>query len=273
MADPAKYDHALVEITSFVSHGFEDFKLFDPECPSGPRIWVEYGGTVSYGTVYCCGGGAGRGRAQSIEVEGIRVPLTDDAPFREFDRLMQRPPDSIARATLIARFFSGHGNGFPGNTGTGGYGHLGCCSLAIIQQVLSVEPQTRADLDYRASIDEPELCKSTSTYRILTPGDSTDNNRAAQRDAEQGRSPWAFTDSKRVASGALATFLEMDPTAIAGMKTTKKSAGRVVYRWAPRGKKRVYAVVTSRPYWLSFYAQEPGRVAWVVVAAYEAACN
>jgi hypothetical protein len=31
-------------------------------------------------------------------------------------------------------------------------------------------------------------------------------------------------------------------------------------------------VVVSRPYLLSFYAQDPGRVAWIVVAAYASTC-
>jgi len=31
-------------------------------------------------------------------------------------------------------------------------------------------------------------------------------------------------------------------------------------------------VVVSRPYLLSFYALDPKRVAWVVIAAYESSC-
>lgn len=32
-------------------------------------------------------------------------------------------------------------------------------------------------------------------------------------------------------------------------------------------------VVVSRPYWLSYYAKDPKRVSWVVLAAYESGCG
>jgi hypothetical protein len=32
-------------------------------------------------------------------------------------------------------------------------------------------------------------------------------------------------------------------------------------------------LVVSRPYWLAFYANDPKRVAWVVVAAYVYSCG
>jgi hypothetical protein len=45
-SDPATYNHKLVEVTGFVSQGFEDFTLFDPACESWPAVWLEFGGTV-----------------------------------------------------------------------------------------------------------------------------------------------------------------------------------------------------------------------------------
>jgi hypothetical protein len=43
-ANPADYNHKLIEVIGFVSHGFEDFGLFDANCPSWPYVWLEYGG-------------------------------------------------------------------------------------------------------------------------------------------------------------------------------------------------------------------------------------
>ena len=54
-ANPADYNHKLIEVIGFVSHGFEDFGLFDPSCSSWPYVWLEYGGTKKSGTMYCCG--------------------------------------------------------------------------------------------------------------------------------------------------------------------------------------------------------------------------
>jgi hypothetical protein len=52
MTSPAAYNHREIEVTGFVSHGFEDFTLFDPNCRSYPPVWLEYGGRVSSGTMY-----------------------------------------------------------------------------------------------------------------------------------------------------------------------------------------------------------------------------
>ena len=43
--------------------------------------------------------------------------------------------------------------------------------------------------------------------------------------------------------------------------------------WRPETKKASYMVVVSRPYWLSFYAKDRQKVAWVLAAAYESSCG
>src|SRR6266853_3459986 len=46
-SDPAKYNHKIIEVTGFISHGFEDFGFFNPDCSSQQvGIWLEYGGTT-----------------------------------------------------------------------------------------------------------------------------------------------------------------------------------------------------------------------------------
>src|SRR5439155_20768565 len=105
-SDPAAYNHKLVEVTAFVSHGFEDFSLFDPTCPSWPGVWLEYGGKRKSGTMYCCGVTADRHRPKELKVEDIAIPLTDNDQLREFDRLIQPPFSSghhgfIVHATLV----------------------------------------------------------------------------------------------------------------------------------------------------------------------------
>jgi len=75
-ADPAAYNHKLVEVEGFVSHDFEDFSFFDPTCPpTAEDIWLEYGGTEKSDTTYCCGPTAGTARPKELTVEGIAVPL------------------------------------------------------------------------------------------------------------------------------------------------------------------------------------------------------
>lgn len=120
------YDQRLVEVTGFVTRGFENFTLFDPACTSSHDVWLEYGGTAD-----------GR-RAKPLTVE---------------------------------------------DTLWGGYGHLGCCSLLAIQQVLSVEPQQR----------------------------------------ETGVRSWAFDDPGGVASEALRKFSNAAEESLTGLKLASES--------------------------------------------------
>jgi hypothetical protein len=268
---PAAFNHQLVELSAFITHGFEDFELFDPACPDYPPIWLEYGGSISSGTIYCCGVGPDRTRPEPVKIENIPIPLLTDNQFSNFDRLIQQPPDRIVRATLIGRFFSGERRALPnGRVDWGGYGHFGCCSLLAIQQIRSVEPQTRADLDYRASPDQPDITQSgCGSYRFLTPIDPSREVLAAQRKAERENIAWPFVDPQRVAAAYLAELLGIRQATVIGLVRSQKSAGRVLYRWKPKGKGKSYLVVTSRPYWLSFYAKDANKVAWVTIAAYE----
>jgi hypothetical protein len=268
-SDPASFNHKLVRITSFMSHGFEDFSLQDPMCGSWFDIWLEYGGKSASGTVYCCGGSGERTRPKQIEVEGISIPLTEDRNFQTFDKLLHVPnTDTMVRATIIGRFFSGEKTlRRDGKAQWAGYGHLGCCSLLIIQQVLSVDPRNRNDLDYETFAEQPDL--KHCGYRDLTPLQPYRDMLDAQENAEMGERAWAFDDPQRVAVDALAGLLKITPGLITGVKREKASQGKVIYKWHPKGKPVRYRVVVTRPYWLSFYSRQQGKVAWVVAAAYE----
>lgn len=269
--DPAAYYHKLVEIEGLISHGFEDFTFFDPNCPYSPNIWLEYGGTIASGTIYCCGPSAARSRSKELVVDGVPIPLVDDQKFRKFDKIIHDDADTVVHATLIGRFFPGErerdGNGKPGDWG--GYGHFDCCSLLAIQHVSSVDPHDRVDLDYRASPDQPDLDKlGCGTYLNLKPIPSYRAVFDIQHRAEAGADSWVFDDPKRVALNFLAQTLQIDAGDISGFGE-ERSRGRIVYQWHPADKPETYIVVVSRPYWLSFYVADKRKIAWVIVAAYK----
>lgn len=272
-SEPAAYNHKLVEVTGFISHGFEDFMLRDPQCPSWPGVWLEYGGTAASGTMYCCGVTANRTRPKPLVVEKITIPLIIDERFLEFDKLLQRRPDSIVHATILGRFFAGEPVKYPKGTYWGGYGHMGCCSLLAIQQVRSVDPQDRDDLDYRASADQPNIGKAGCGYKFLTPLESSGSLIEAQREADSGEREWVFSDPQKVAAESLARLLKIDEKSITSLRITRTAQGRFVYQWNPEAGGSSYMVVVSRPYLLSFYAKDPKRVAWAVIAAYESSCG
>ena len=287
---PQAYDRKLVEVTAFVTHGFEESGIFDPSCGSRFSIWVEYGGKVQSGTVYCCGANAGRSRPSELNVVEIPIPLVDDESFRKFDELVHSKPDTLVHATVVGRFFAGRSTG-PDSRAMPGYGHMGCCTLLAIQQVLSVDSWVRDDLDYGLVMDELQIggvgcwlrhfgykkhaeelrkARETGTYLIEPRGKDAIE---AQRAAESGQRAWAFDDPRRVATESLAEFVGLGPGAIQGMKLKRKAQGRFVYGWNPPDKKASFMVVVNRPYWLTFYAKDSGKVAWVLADASEASCE
>lgn len=268
--DPAAYNQKLIEVTGFVSRGFEDSLLFDPSCSTRFGIWVEIGGKTKTGTMYCCGETSERTRPSELVVENISIPLVDDKLFKQFDGLFQSKPNSIAHATLIGRYFSGTKQKWPkGQEYWGGYGHFGMSTLFVIQQVTSVDPHDREDVDYSASVDQPDTdFEGCGSYTILRD-DNPKSDIATQAHADNGEGGWKFTDSKRVATDGLAALLKSRVKGSIQLTETRKIPGRVVYHWRPNGRNGVrYMVVVSRPYWLSFYAKDPSKTTWIVSAAY-----
>jgi hypothetical protein len=271
--DPAKYNRKLIEVTGFISHGFEDFSIFDPNCSSWPGIWLEYGGTQASGTMYCCGVTANRTRPKQLRVENVPIPLVDDELFHRFDRLLQRKPDSVVHATIVGRFFAGQQVKYASGPSWGGYGHMGCCSLLAIQQVIAVDPQDREDLDYGASVDQPDISKAGCGYKFLTDVGPNKDIIQFQRKADGEDREWSFDNPQRVATEGLARLLKVDEKTITGIKEARRAQGRIVYTWHPKSKEASYLIVVNRPYLLSFYAKDGRRVAWVVAAAYEISCG
>jgi hypothetical protein len=250
---PPTYNHKLIEVTAFVSRDFEDFTLFDPTCPLWPDVWLEYGDT------------------EELEVENFPITLTVNDEFQRFDELIQTPfgserHGSIVHAMIVGRFFAGKRDRFAKGSWWGGFGHMGCCTLLAIQEIKSVDPQDRDDLDYGASPDQPNTDKCG--YRGLTPPGPTVEPIEAQQRAETGKENWAFEDPERVAADALGRLAAVKEP-ITGIEEKRKTQGRIVYEWRAAKTRAKYMVVVNRPYWLSFYARDPKRVAWVVAAAYE----
>jgi hypothetical protein len=273
-ANPGDYNHKLIEVTGFVSHGFEDFGMFDPGCPSFPYIWLEYGGTNKSGTMYCCGVSSDRSRPKELVVEGIAVPLTADEPFSTFDNLIIKQPDTVIHATLVGRFFAGKKTRFPkAEAEWRGYGHLGCCSLLAIQQVFSVAPHDREDLDYRSSPDQPDLNQVGCGFQGLVPPWPYADWVNVQHTADVQENASAFDSPREVATAALIHLAKLDEGIAAKLKETQHSQGRVVYELKTNEGKVTFMIVLSRPYLLSFYAKDPKNVAWVVIGAYKSSCD
>lgn len=268
-ANPAKYNHKLIEVTGFFSHGFENSSIDDPSCSSDQCIWFEYGGTSASGTMYCCGVSAERSRAEPLTVENILIPLVDDENFRNFDKLLQRPPDAVAHATVLGRFFSGKKSEYKKDSTYGGYGHMGMCSLFAVQKVIFVDTQNQNDLDYRASDYFQPILQKAESFETLDIYNSSKDLIGLQQKAESGEREWSFNNPQRVAVEALARLSKTNEISITNIKQLRQTQGSFDYKWRDKKQKTDYVIVVNRPYWLSFYAKDPKKVAWVVFAAYK----
>lgn len=150
-AHPQQFLHKLVEFTATASHGFEDSMVEDNQCPwpdHGPGVWMEYGGTRSTDTMYCCGFSPKPTRDKPLVVEGMSLQLVDDENFRAFDSRLhpkhskpQRASDTVS-ATLRGRVFARYEGigGTQNHPEWRGYGHMGCCMLFAVTQVIAVDP-------------------------------------------------------------------------------------------------------------------------------------
>ena len=141
ISNPARYNHALVEVSGHITHAFEVFVLSPDDCQisvDSVGIWLEYGGKKSSGTVYCCDATSKRTRQETLVVEGVRCDLDEDAPFQKFDQIIDSNDWTEARVSIVGRFFSGRQMHYPNGYHWGGYGHMGMYSLLVIEKVLSV---------------------------------------------------------------------------------------------------------------------------------------
>ncbi len=274
-SNPPAYNHKLIEVTGFVSQGFEDFALFDPTCPAWPEVWLEYGGKSQSGTMYCCGVSGSRERPDELVVEEVPIPLVKDDAFSKFDKLIHRPRmDSVVHVTLLGRFFAGKQESLgKGGPSWRGYGHMGCCSLFAIQQVNSVNPQDRDDLDYDRYAEPPDDSKPGCSLQSLLPIDPMSEILAAQAEADGGKRGWAYDDPYRVAVGALSESAKIERPKLAKLRETRRTQGRIVYLWKDAATRETYVVAVSRPSWLSYYSKDLKRVAWVALAVDKVSCG
>jgi hypothetical protein len=260
-----EWDHKLVQLSGFASHGFEDSNFSDPACGRYGGLWMEYGGKLRTGTMSTVSN-LDRTDSRPMKVEGINVSLTDDKMFHRFDDFLHSQPSSTVHATVIARFFAGRTEG-DANGQMGGYGHLGCCSLFVIERVLEVDDHRRSGLDYSDTPEQPDA----SSYESLALVSTLAANLRDLHSAEDGERAFAFTDDERVAKEAIAAYPpapKFDAKSLV-LKKVSGNAYRAVYTATLRDSNRRFMVVLSRPYWLSFSAKNPKNVSWVVLAAYE----
>lgn len=270
-ANPDRYDRQLVEVTTFVSHGFEDFSVFDPSCiANGPVIWLDYGGDHPSDTIWCCDHPAGT-RVTPLIVDMIPTTIVRDRQLERFDDFIDRDDDVIVHATIRGHFFAGEKTKLPGGTRWTGFGHFGLFSLLVIEQVVSVDPHDLPNVDYRATSNASDFDDDDVTFIAQRGGTSYPGAIEEQVEAEIGIRSSAFTEPARVAAEGLRATAGTKPGLL--LRVLRAEPGRIVFETNVEGKQNKYRVVVSRPYWLSFSAKNRQRVVWVMRALWESGCD
>lgn len=274
--DPAKFDKQRIEITTFVKFGFENFQLEDPECDTNPYlfgIWVTYGGKTPSGAIYCCPGEGGTAKRAQLRIDGIEIPLVRDGAFRDFSRLLRREGETVVYGTFQGRFFRGYKVPMYGPEAWGGYGHLGCCSLFVLERVVTFDPHNRKDVDYTEGLHEPGKVCANNEHGTPVKEVFIGRRDAAlvsvlkqQNSADRGERSWAFSDPDRVARE---NFESTYPGSTFVIEVVKRETARRVYRGKWQGKTVI--VVISRPYWLTYFAEKDKSV-WVATFIHEFNC-
>lgn len=145
----AEFDHKVVRVRGTVDLAFENFTLYDPECSDWKptAVWLTFGGDVSDIATYCCGDHS-REPGHVFEIDNRPVPLVKDAAYEEFNKLVSASRNRMPNgepclndchfyrvsATLTGLFLAEKDTAHQHI----GYGHLGCCSLLVIQKVSDV---------------------------------------------------------------------------------------------------------------------------------------
>ena len=166
LSDPNAFDGQMVRLRGrlefeFEGHDVNDLACVQPILHTG--IWWSYGGEPYLAR-----------EPELKNVQGLISPVLKDAQFEEFDvraRAARRTkPDGETChsrqecayydvvATYTGRFFAGKMR--PGRTLAGGFGHMGCCHLFVIEQISDVEAR-------RTSVpgDDQQFSCTTTTWQ------------------------------------------------------------------------------------------------------------
>jgi hypothetical protein len=166
LSDPNAFDGRMVRLRGRLDFEFEDHSVNDLACGQPllhTGIWWVYGGD-SY-----------LAREPELKnVQSLTSPVLKDAQFEEFDvrtRAYRRskPDGGTCRshhecayydvvATYTGRFVAGKIR--PGRTLAGGFGHMGCCHLFVIEQISDVEARRTSLPD-----DDQQFSCTTTTWQ------------------------------------------------------------------------------------------------------------
>jgi hypothetical protein len=263
-ANPQAFHKKRLIVDAFAFSGFENFTLQDPACDQRIGIWLEYGGDRGHDVVYCCPPASKKRRTV---VEKIRVPLVENRHLEEFHAGLRVGGGSMLRARLKGRFFA-----TPADRKFG-YGHLGCCELFVIEEVIAVDSYGTAGLDPHSSYRShgmPSACRYVDSLKSITWGSQM---LGEYRTAETSSDPLTFTDPLAVARRALAELLHISEPPPESVFIDHAGPGRHEYFWLNPADGATIKLIVSKPRWLAYYAKDPTHMPWLAIGVTKEDCG
>ena len=159
-ARPKSFDGKTIRVRGTLNVYFEDFTLSVRDCVTQQSLWLAFGGDVP-GIVASTVNDTFRKPGVDLKVNGISYGIAKDDNFHKLYALIAArhgdKPSYLVTATLTGAFLAGEERQLPnGKSDSGGYGHLGCCSLLVITHVSDVESLPPANLDVHGILLGPD---------------------------------------------------------------------------------------------------------------------
>src|SRR5262249_12662089 len=270
--NPGAYDRAVVTVRAAVKIGFED-SLLIANCGKSDRtsVWVTFGGDVEAPIVFCCGDHS-RKPGSVVTVDDQEVGLQKDAEFEKYFRLLtsvlKETPSGIpcfydcyqyrVTATLTGRFFAGEKTKTDdGNDLYYGYGHIGCCSLFVIQKVEDVKAEPTG-----IPIGDHFECSHQSSSLPMIRSNIISQQKAIQSHVLQD--PEVNVIGERLVRERIKDAGQNFDDGEAGWDYEGKDQQetKAWYTWLSKDKLRSYTVRFERFDWLSPYANKVSDRIW-----------
>ncbi len=201
---PQTYDNKVIQIRDRVSIAFEDFSLEATGCGEKLRpVWLAYGGdepTPTMSTV----NDQSRPTGSVLKINRKSILLAHDESLELFKRRLSAvrvgaPGGNLydVTATFTGYFFEAHKDG--------GYGHLGCCHLFVIQKVAAVEARrTSVPAGGNLPPETPIGCRNLHSDFAINKSDA----------ADIAKSVGSGTESWRLATEQQASRVALDDAAL-----------------------------------------------------------
>ena len=228
------------------------------------RVWLDFGGDIASPATAATPHRA-PGKARTFD--GAQLPLTKDRDFDALQKLLQDAQKSgtlrMFRATLVGKYFAGHPTKTAsGQTFFGGYGHLECCSLLVVEEVAKVESELQAPVDFSPVPGTPPTAAKGCTVTDVAVPPREDEDQLQRKHQED---EYRYLDEpKKVAARAIAVQQDMDADAVEKhLQTDSTGLTQASYTWQMSDGLTTYHVLVNKPYWLWQTAQSGDAVIWV----------